>query len=664
MNINFGMDNFYVRYLKRFLNHEMLRTSSVLGEFDKNDLELLIKYLNLPNVKTMFEVQKEIIKTFPELGDLFNTQLGDNVIIWTSKKIDVETSNFLRDNSDALKEFCSSVGWEIQTINDWMDTSKDINQDGSVDRLDRNIIYDITHGNLRDYDDATLKRADIDLDGFVTNADLDIFDNYLDTGKLSLTIEQTNRTNYFPNKDMLVFINQFLGTFIYGYAIRDNGGYDDLPHPSATGLHKIATYKCKPGQKVTIAHNNPNTVHLVIGSSPATLQANISNFLLTNVVEVDLKAGESYQYTCSSGNTPDGYDAHYLCIQCPSDYGNLSDKVNVTRAYERGDINFDGKIDMQDYHLLARYTAQGAESEQYKWEATELQKLVMDTNQDGNVTIEDAQLLYRFINGDTSRPSLGFVYYSEEITVDGELGTNVENLLIIDGHYDRDVNIPFKEFTTKPWVIHEKFFNYLFGMAIHKYSNSDDISYLQKLLKERFPQFSDGDYLYPGDYGDNVKSLVKNYQLSKVGYTIGDLNKDNKITSADLEIMRNLIDDSADYRLVRKYLANELTTPLTSEEFARLDIDGDEIITEVDRDKIKAILDKKYNDTVQNRADINRDSFVDDDDYYLLQLEVDGNTSNLKEYDIPFMLGWLDVQTEGLLEDDANPYGLISEVSK
>ena len=49
MNIKFGTDNFYVRYLKRFLNHELQRNNSVLGEFDKNDLQLLITYLNLPN---------------------------------------------------------------------------------------------------------------------------------------------------------------------------------------------------------------------------------------------------------------------------------------------------------------------------------------------------------------------------------------------------------------------------------------------------------------------------------------------------------------------------------------------------------------------------------------------------------------------------------------
>ena len=42
MNIKFGDDNFYVKYLKRFLNNEMSQTSTILGKFDKNDLELLI----------------------------------------------------------------------------------------------------------------------------------------------------------------------------------------------------------------------------------------------------------------------------------------------------------------------------------------------------------------------------------------------------------------------------------------------------------------------------------------------------------------------------------------------------------------------------------------------------------------------------------------------
>ena len=81
MNIKFGMDNFYVRYLKRFLNYELDTPTSLLGKFSKNDLKQVIKYLNLPNVKSMFEVQKEIKIKFPELENLFNFKLKDDYII-------------------------------------------------------------------------------------------------------------------------------------------------------------------------------------------------------------------------------------------------------------------------------------------------------------------------------------------------------------------------------------------------------------------------------------------------------------------------------------------------------------------------------------------------------------------------------------------------------
>ena len=76
MNIKFGMDNFYVRYLKRFLNNEMNEMTSVLGKFDKDDLSLLIKYLNLPNVKSMFEVHTDIKNEIPELDNKFNIILS------------------------------------------------------------------------------------------------------------------------------------------------------------------------------------------------------------------------------------------------------------------------------------------------------------------------------------------------------------------------------------------------------------------------------------------------------------------------------------------------------------------------------------------------------------------------------------------------------------
>ena len=257
MNIKFGMDNFHTRYLKRFLNNEFGNTTSILGKFDKNDLQKLVDYLNLPNVKTMFEVDKEITEKFPELSQNFNVSYGDDTIIWQSRVMYSTVSEFLKNNLDKFKEYCASVGWELTGINDWLDLSKDINSDGNIDVLDREILVNIVnYGSI--YDEDIMKKADLNVDGFINQDDIDLFDEYLNSNRMYLAIRKSNRKNYFPNKDMLIFINQFDGTFLYNYEIKDRNGQtpDDKPHPDpqannpdATETHKIALYKCKPRTK-------------------------------------------------------------------------------------------------------------------------------------------------------------------------------------------------------------------------------------------------------------------------------------------------------------------------------------------------------------------------------------------------------------------------------
>lgn len=682
MNIKFGMDNFYVRYLKRFLNYELDTPTSLLGKFSKNDLKQVIKYLNLPNVKSMFEVQKEIKIKFPELENLFNFKLKDDYIIYTSKNINKSTSEFIQQNIDNIKDYCESVGWEISYINDWVDLSKDINGDGSIDAIDKQIISNIINGNSKKYSDDIIKKADINLDGFVTQADLYIIDNYINNNKLTLIIQQSSRKNYFPNKDMLVFINQFDGTFLYNWAISNNTGdnRDDMPHPDYSGAYKIALYECVPGQKLTIAHNSTQPVNLVIGGSRAHLKSDIGNFELSNIVNVTLRAGESIQYTCTSSSDGTGPDVHFLCIECPSNHGGLEGSETKTLQLDTGDINFDGRIDMEDYHLLARYTATGPGSEKYKWTPTAKQLAVMNCRKDEtdpDISVKDAEYLYRFIMGDPKIPSLGFSYYDIEVSKDYDNVANVTNLLIIDGHYDSEVNIPFMEFITDDWVIHDKFFNYLFGIAITPYSNTDNIAYLQDLLKAYYPEYIyNNDYFQTGIYTDNMKNLLKQYQAQRVSYTTGDLNKDNNLDYADLELLSNYIDDSSNYTLVQKYLADPTLYPLTEEQILQLDQDGDKEITKTDLDILNTDLVRKYSELLRSRADINNDGFVDEADYLALKDIVDNGYTilkdlndnekkiTLKNYDISFLLGYCDVQTEAILEKDLNSMGLISEVSK
>lgn len=258
MNIKFGMDNFHTRYLKRFLNNEYGSVNSILGKFDKKDLQMLIDYLNLPNVKTMFEVDKEIAAKFPELSQYFNVSYGNDTLTWYSRVAYSDVAEFLKNNINNFKEFCESVGWEVVAINDWLDLSKDINSDGNIDTADRDILINIVNYGI-EYDEDIMRKADLNVDGFINQEDIDIFDEYLNNNRMYLSIKKSNRKNYFPNQDMLIFINQFDGTFLYNYEIKDRSGQtpDDKPHPDPMGdptnpdsatneSHKIALYKCKP----------------------------------------------------------------------------------------------------------------------------------------------------------------------------------------------------------------------------------------------------------------------------------------------------------------------------------------------------------------------------------------------------------------------------------
>lgn len=670
MNVNFGDNNFYVKYLKRFLNHELQRNNSVLGEFDENDLELLITYLNLPNVEDMFTVHQSIQENFPELSSLFNSTLKDDYIVWTSKAISSEATTFLQDNLEAIQEYCESVGWEVTDVQEWIDTSKDINNDGTVDSIDRQILNNVVYAEGdTNYSQEVLDRCDLNLDGDVTADDILILDEYIQTGRLSLTITKSERTNYFPNKDMLVFVNQFTGLFLYGYTLRDevglSDGIDDVPHIDSTGLHKVAIFPCSAGQKLTIAHNNTNTTKLVIGSCSMSLKQDIIGTMLQNVVEISLAPGEGYQYTTSSTADGTGSDAKWLCIQCPSDYTNLSGSGTTTVTLDVGDINFDGKIDMEDYHLLANYTATGPGSEDLHWEPTDKQLAVMNVDETyTDINVYDAVKLYQFIMGELDIVSLGVTYYTYTSGEETDLD-NVSNLLIIDGHYDDDVNIPFMDFVTDGWVIHEKFFNYLFGMAIHKYSNSEDITYLQKLLREYYPDYIYSmEKFYPGYYDDNMKQIVKMYQTSQVNYTTGDLNRDNKLTYADLESLRNYLDDSnvVNRNKVQQYLNGEIE--LTDAEIAELDVTSDGLVTYADYNEYTTRINDTYSAIFRTRADINGDNIIDETDYIILEREITGDSNTLKEYNYNFMLGWCDVETESNLELNYNISGVVSEVSK
>lgn len=253
MNIRFGMDNFYTRYLKKFLNYHLNRSASVLGEFQVDDLKSLIKYVNLPNTETIFQVQKHVLEEFTELSSYFTVTMEESEIIFSSKVISTEIANYLQQNISKINDYCKTMGWEVGDVSSWVDTNYDINDDGKIDETDRYILNDIVNNNAI-YDENIMRKADINLDGFRNQEDIVLLDEYINAHRIYFKLKSEGRKNIFPNKDMLVFINQFEGDFLYDYAIRDNDGYTDIVHPHSpdakTGLStKVGLYKCRPRSK-------------------------------------------------------------------------------------------------------------------------------------------------------------------------------------------------------------------------------------------------------------------------------------------------------------------------------------------------------------------------------------------------------------------------------
>ncbi len=139
-------------------------------------------------------------------------------------------------------------------------------------------------------------------------------------------------------------------------------------------------------------------------------------------------------------------------------------------------------------------------------------------------------------------------------------------------------------------------------------------------------------------------------------------SRDNKLDNIDLQLLREYLDDATDYNLVLDYLAGKIE--LTPAQIKQLDKNQDGKINKADEKILKEALDDKYSPIFRVRADVNQDGYINEEDYKLLEKEVKGESTKLRQFQIPFMLGWYDVQTEALFESDYNYNENISEVSK
>lgn len=609
MNLNYGTENYVVRYLQAFLQENYSNTLRITGVFDELTHQALINYLKLANTETIDTVEKNLLREFPDLSRLFISTRNNDEIVFESKTINKETSEYITNNVSAIKELVSSLGWELGDINDFVDYNMDINEDDSVDLQDKNILYNYIFGN-GNLSEETRKRADLNLDGVIDRKDLQILDDYLQSGRLYINVKSSGRVNYFPNKDMLCMINMFNNKFRYNTAIRDGTGQDDFVHDNTSGDYKIAVVSVGPGETYTIAHGSSERTTLIIGSSPC-YEDDLEVLKVQDVVEVTLNPGEHYVYTTSkagidSSTGESKMDTRNLIIQCPSTMGDISGQIQKSIPLNLGDLNFDGRIDNIDKKILADYIL-GTNTN-----LTDKQKAVADLNQDGLINDEDMLLMNQYLNKEI--PSLEVIHYTYMAPSDEDVatGNNVNKLLIVPGGYNKNTAVPFSGFTTDPWTVHDKFVNYLLGMSVTPYSRSEEITYLQELLKLYYPGYETN--FSVGTFDDTMRQLLLNYQNSKFTATKGDLNSDGKV-------------DETDLLMVERYIAGEM----------------------------------EFSDRQITMGDIDGNGAVDETDYQLMKDFIDGKNNDLIVYEIPFSIGYLDVQTEAELLRDLQGIGVIRD---
>lgn len=441
-NIKFGNTSYYTSYIQSFLRDNYSTNVLPTNTYDKQTHEALINYLNQPNVLNMNEVEKELKNKYSQLTTMFTLQIQNDELVYSCKVIDKNTSEFITINLSDLKEFALSMGWELSDYNNYVDYTFDINEDNKVDIVDRTLLQRYITSGIG-LTEEQLEKADFNFDGQVNQTDYNLLANYIENNKLYLRFKAQDRKNFFPNKDMLNFVNLFSNDFYFYKAILDGGRNDGIVHDS-DGRYKVCIIKCKPGQTYTIAHSSADTQRLVIGSLVDNKRS-LNTSAIQNILDINVAPGQAILYTTSkktNGNIQ-SRDAQYLLIQCSSnieDYSGLQEKSeyltlgNVNLDYYKdangNDIKSKPKIDDVDRKLLADYIFYD-ELDERRPKFTEKQKVVADINMDGKIDGNDLQILADYLDGKILKlDTIEYKYYVPKNI--NELN-NVASLLVMEG---------------------------------------------------------------------------------------------------------------------------------------------------------------------------------------------------------------------------------------
>ena len=499
--INFNDTGLIVQYLQNFLKDNYDRTIHLSDVYDKETHKTLINYLKQPEIISSNNMKNILINNFTYREENPPNALIDGGGIWnfnyeeTPNSIRFYTRNiseclingtkFITEHIDEIETMCNKYGWK-----------------------------------LRNYTKFQKQQSGI--------------------SKSEFFISKDSREQLLPTKDVIKMINLSTNDYILNKCfIDDNNAYHGYIQDS--NHYKISYIEAKPGDIFTITHGYKYACEMAIAYTEHTIDEIKDNGYEVNNIISHLESspyGELTPGTYEVYHIPEDSNCTYLLIQMPfSD--NLvspdSQKINV----RIGDVNQDGLINQNDLDLLREWVTANSNGETPPFVLSGPNLIAANINQDldlnGNQIVNETDVLLlesALQQGDN--PDLGEVTYERQIDL---TESDYDRLLIIygdinEGNANNILNIPIEDYQSNHWAIHDCFIPYLLGASIHRYSNINDITWLQELIQQIKPQYTGkyyGFYDKPEDFvidteclkWDNKTASWKYYQRNMyTGYIL------------------------------------------------------------------------------------------------------------------------------------------------
>ena len=483
MHINFDDENLLVDNIQIFLKESINPDLSLSGVYDQDTHETLIKYLKTPNTATVYEIKQLMHDNFVfrevnpphkvvDGGGLinFDNDMTPYEIHYYTKPTNTYYNGgvkFISEYIDKVSEFVSNYGWSVSQYSSF--------------------------GTGNEYAGRT---------------------------RAQFTLRKTGIDNVFPNKEVLPMINLFSGKYLYNKCfIANDGAFDaDIIQPNPN--YKIAIIPCSDGDTFTITHGYSVACEIAITyttKSISELKTDMTDLrevnqesAILNRLDSSVK-GPVYPGDFEYYTVPNNSNSRYLLVQMPY-RDDLTSYQTQKITVKLGDINLDGIVDMNDVNLLNSWVTAKEQNlpEPFSLTGTSLiaANVTRDVDLDGNPIIDrnDVTVL-RIAVEQGKTDALGTQEYEQPIRVSSY---ELDRLLVMYGDLSKneDLNIPADQFWISPWAVHEQFLEYFLKRVIHKYSEIEDISWLQTNIRKLYPDYS---YKYTGYYDSEDDYLTEDH---------------------------------------------------------------------------------------------------------------------------------------------------------